>query len=76
MKGGQNRWNITHDDELCTQVPPSKIRMPAGLAMPPFEAATGSWLNRATVLASSYVVPPIMKMMTSCGLKDHELRCE
>ena len=43
--------------------------MPAGLATPPFEAATGSWLKSATVLASSYVVPPIMKMMTSCGLK-------
>lgn len=28
----------------------------------------GSWLRVATVLASSYVVPPIMNTITSCGL--------
>jgi hypothetical protein len=29
----------------------------------------GSWLKRVTVLASSYVAPPIMKTITSWGLR-------
>jgi hypothetical protein len=49
-------------------VPPSNRRTPPGLAMPALDAATGSWFKRVIVRASSYVVPPIMKIITSCGL--------
>lgn len=47
-------------DELWTHVPPSSTRAPV-------EAE--SWFNKAIVLASSYVVPPIMNTIISCGLR-------
>ena len=45
-------------------VPPSSKRVPA--AYDPLDA--DSWLRSATALASSYVVPPTTKIITSCGL--------
>lgn len=57
--------NFTYDEELCTHVPPSSRRVPTAVGMPVLDAAEGSWFNKVIVLASSYVVPPIIKMMTS-----------
>ena len=60
--------------ELCTQVPPSTMRVfgltgPAGPIDPArLCPAANCAFSCATVLASSYVVPPTMKMMMSCGL--------
>ena len=53
--------NLTQPDldELCTFVPPSRTRAPMG---------TRSWFSLWIARASSYVVPPIMNTMTSCGL--------
>ena len=52
---------MTNLEELWTQVPPSSSLAPA-------EVPPDSWLRSAIVLASSYVVPPTMNMITSCGL--------
>ena len=74
-----------HLDELCTHVPPRRTRVPAdgtgvplGDAVDDLGAEAGSWLSAATVRASSYVVPPIMNTITSCGLRcnRHEARME
>jgi hypothetical protein len=65
-----------HLDELCTHVPPRRMRAPdeKGAAVPLGDAVEDpdmdaeSWFRTATVLASSYVVPPIINTITSCGL--------
>lgn len=64
----------SYEEELWTHVPPSRRRVPAAVCKPPVDAAVESWLKRATVLASSYVVPPIINMITSCGLSSISLQ--
>lgn len=54
-----------YEDELCTQVPPKRTRAPPVVVGVPALGVDGCWLSSATVLASSYVVPPIMKMIMS-----------
>lgn len=75
--------NETHLDELCTHVPPRSMRVPVegGAAEPLGDAVddpsmdTESWFRDATVLASSYVVPPIINTITSCGLQTYGHKC-
>lgn len=55
----QGEERETDLDELCKHVPPSRTRAPEG---------PDSAFVFATSFASSYVVPPTMNSMTSCGL--------
>lgn len=71
-----------HLDELCTHVPPRRIRVPddGGMGVPLGDVVedagteAGSWFRLATVRASSYVVPPIMNTITSCGLQTDQYK--
>jgi hypothetical protein len=63
-----------YEEELWTHVPPSRRRVPAEVCIPPVNEAAGSWFRRVTVLASAYVAPPIIKMMTSCDLSKLSLQ--
>lgn len=73
----KRRFEKTNEWELWTQVPPNNTRVPtpiglgpAGVTLPPNPWPEANCaLREATVLASSYVVPPTMKMIMSCGLR-------
>lgn len=57
--------NNNYLEELWMVLPPNKIRVPPG---PPAASVASFRLSNATARASSYVVPPSMKMIISCGL--------
>jgi hypothetical protein len=56
----------SYEDELCTHVPPNRSRVPAAGLLA--EGDEVSWFNKVIVRASPYVVPPMINIITSCGL--------